>query len=118
MQRRNLLLLPLLLLVGCRASPERQQLDQTKGFVVKRLLEIRRDGRQYADYSERVVSGVSPLELIMRDAPQGLAPVLWDEPAQAWSVRLSSSTPGHVEIDLYGSDLGKPLDHMQVEMRR
>jgi hypothetical protein len=118
------LLLPLsllvgcVLLVGCGASPEREQLDRTKGFVVKRLLEIRRDARQSADYSERQVSGVGPLGLIMTGAPQDLATVLWEEPAQPWTVRLANGESGHVRIELYGSDLAAPVDHMQVDMRR
>ena len=116
-RRRFLMLVPALWLAAC-TSPERKQLDQTKGFVVRRLLEIRRDGRDYADFSERLVSGLSPLGVIMKGAPEGLSLVVWDEPARPWSVRLWSKTQGIVEIDLHGADLITPLDHMQVDMRK
>jgi len=106
-----------LLLVACGASPERKQLDQTKGFVVRRLLEIRRDGMQYTQFGEMQVSGVSPLPLIMTGAPPGLSPVLFQEPPQAWTVRLSFAANGHVAVDLYDADVSKPVDHMQVDMR-
>jgi hypothetical protein len=32
-------------------------------------------------------------------------------------VRLSFGPHGHVEIDSYGADTGKPLDHMEIDMR-
>jgi hypothetical protein len=115
--RRTALLALITLVAACGASPERQQLDRTKGFAVRRLLEIRRDGQQYTAYSEFQVEGVSPLPLIMTGAPADLAPLLWEEPARPWSVRLSFGPKGHVEIDCYGADTGKPLDHMEIDMR-
>jgi hypothetical protein len=117
MNRRTALLALLTLLAACGANPERQRLDRTKGFAVRRLLEIRRDGSQYREFDEFRVEGVSALPLVVNGAPTDLAPLLWEEPARPWSVRLSWGPQGHVEIDSYGADAAKPLDHMEVDMR-
>ena len=118
MRRTIAWLVALLLVASCAPSKERHQLDLTKGFVVKRLLEIRRDGAQYTMYGELVVSGTNAHDFIMTGAPPGLAPVIWEAPPEPWSLRLSNSANWRVDVDLYGDDLGKPLDHMQIDMRR
>jgi hypothetical protein len=114
------MLVCLLLLSGCGRSPQQKQLDETQAFVVKRLYDIRRHPSQYILFEEQVLSGTSPVNLIMGGAPTSAssAPVLWSEPAQPWSVVVASGDKGSFVVDAYGESSEKAVHHESVDMRR